>query len=104
VKNDVNKIFASDGPHVALSQHLHHCWLYVGDTFMIPSFAGQSYLQLRRLEHGFREIWVEMTFRSMQQSGVLLYTGQSSDGVGDFMALVINDNYIEFRSSCCSRY
>ena len=64
---------------------------------MIPSFSGQSYVQLRRLEHGHREIWVEMTFRSLQPSGVLLYTGQSSDGVGDFMALVINAQYIEFR-------
>jgi len=64
---------------------------------MVPAFSGRSYLRLRRLEHGHREIWVEMSFRSMQPSGVLLYTGQSSDGVGDFMALVINDRHIEFR-------
>jgi len=65
---------------------------------MIPSFAGSSYLQLRRLEHGYRDIEVEMMFRSLEPTGVLLYTGQSSDGVGDFMAIVINANYIEFRS------
>ena len=64
---------------------------------MIPSFAGRSYVQLPRLEHGHREIWIEMTFRSLQPSGVLLYTGQSADGVGDFMALVINSQYLEFR-------
>jgi len=54
-------------------------------------------VQLPRLEHGHREIWIEMTFRSLQPSGVLLYTGQSADGVGDFMALVINSQYLEFR-------
>ena len=55
---------------------------------MIPSFAGRSYIQLRRLQHGFRELWIEMTFRSLEPDGVLLYTGQSADGVGDFVAPV----------------
>jgi len=68
-----------------------------GDTFMIPSFAGSSYIQLGQLRHGYREIWVELTFRSLQPTGVLLYTGHHADGVGDFMALVINAQYIEFR-------
>jgi len=64
---------------------------------MIPSFSDRSYIQLRRLEHGYREIWIEMTFRSLEPDGLLLYTGQTNDGVGDFMALVVNAQYIEFR-------
>ena len=70
---------------------------FEGEVFTIPSFAGLSYIQLRRLEHGYREIWIELRFRSLQPTGVLLYTGQNADGVGDFMALVINAQYIEFR-------
>jgi len=69
----------------------------LGDTFTIPSFAGASYIELGRLDHGYREVWIELTFRSLQPTGVFLYTGQSSDGVGDFMALVINAQHVEFR-------
>jgi len=79
----------------------HLLTICAGEAFTIPSFGGSSYLELRQLGHGFREIWVELTFRSLRPNGVLLYTGQSSDGVGDFMALVINAQYIEFR---CSEY
>jgi len=78
--------------------HSAHCvTVRIGDTFMIPSFSDRSYIQLRRLEHGYREIWIEMTFRSLEPDGLLLYTGQTNDGVGDFMALVVNAQYIEFR-------
>ena len=63
----------------------------------MPAFSGSSFIQLRKLKHGNRDITVEMSFKPMTKDGILLYAGQTFDGRGDFIALTIRNGHIEFR-------
>ena len=66
--------------------------------YMIPSFSGQSYLQMKKIHHGNSKITIEMTFRPLTTNGLLLYAAQSKNGRGqDFISLAIIDGYVDFR-------
>ena len=63
----------------------------------IPSFSGNSYLQLKKYHHGNKMITIDIEFRTMNNDGILLYSAQRVEGRGDFISLAINDGYLEFR-------
>lgn len=63
----------------------------------IPSFSGNSYLQVKKYHHGNKMITIDIEFRTLSTEGILLYGAQKMDGKGDFVSLAIKDGYVEFR-------
>lgn len=66
------------------------------DIINIPSFSGQSFILLPRLQ-AYTRLTIELDFISHSENGILLYNGQTPDGEGDFVSLSIRQGYIEFR-------
>lgn len=62
----------------------------------VPSFSGQSFLLLQRLQ-AYTRLTLELDFISYSENGILLYNGQTPDGEGDFVSLSIRQGYVEFR-------
>jgi coxsackievirus/adenovirus receptor len=64
----------------------------------VPGFSGvNSYLSLKKIDHAFRQITIEMTFKALSNEGILFYSGKSMNGSGDFVSISIKDGYVEFR-------
>ena len=63
----------------------------------MPSFEGQSYLRYVGLgETGLIWLELEVVFKSTSDEGLILYNGDRNDGQGDFMAVFMNQGYLEF--------
>lgn len=63
----------------------------------VPSFNGSSHLRYKGLaEDALTWLDMEITLKPNARDGLLLYNGQRADGEGDFMALYLNDGFIEF--------
>lgn len=67
------------------------------EAIKIPSFSGHSFIQLKKLKHGNRDVTIEMDFKPMRKDGVMLYTAQTFDGRGDYIALSMRNGFVEFR-------
>lgn len=67
-------------------------------TGAIPYFpqAPNSYMSFPKMEDVLYKFHFEVTFRPARPDGVLLYNGQRR-GSGDFVAISLNDGYVEFR-------
>ncbi|ELU10834.1 hypothetical protein CAPTEDRAFT_223648 [Capitella teleta] len=68
-----------------------------GTGYMIPSFSGNSYLELTKIHHGNSRITIEMTFRPLKPDGLLLFAAQDQTGNGDFISLSLVDGHVDFR-------
>ena len=66
-------------------------------SFIVPAFAGMSYIQLKGIQKAEKKLLIDIEFRSQTADGILLYTGQNLDGSGDFISLSLKDSYVEFR-------
>lgn len=71
-------------------------WLEAG--YDIPSFSGRSFIQLRSLDYGARDVTIEIQFQPQRPDGLLLYAGNSNGSSGDFLSLALNRGFVEFRS------
>ena len=65
-----------------------------------PEFRGTSYLALPTLRNAHRSMQLQLEFKPESFNGVLLYSGQAPDLSGDFIAIVINQGFVEFRFDC----
>lgn len=67
-------------------------------TGTIPYFpqAPNSYMSFPKMEDVLYKFYFEVTFKPERQDGILLYNGQRR-GSGDFVALSLNEGYVEFR-------
>ena len=65
------------------------------DDWIVPQFSGTSFMKLSDVGDAHNAITVEMTFRSYDVEGLLLYSGQV--GNGDFISLAVNHAKVEFR-------
>ncbi|XP_053339274.1 agrin [Clarias gariepinus] len=67
----------------------------------IPSFSGDSYLELKGLHlygHDLRQkVSMTVVLLANDSNGVIFYNGQRTDGKGDFISLALNDGILEFR-------
>lgn len=63
----------------------------------VPKFDGTSYLRYPGLGEAAL-IWleIELVFRPTSKEGLLLYNGNRNDGQGDFMAIFLNQGFVEF--------
>ena len=66
-----------------------------------PSFNGKSFIVVRNWDQqrggGSQELTIDIEFRPLTKSGILIYGAQQEDGRGDFVSLTINSGYVEFR-------
>lgn len=67
-------------------------------TGAIPYFpqAPNSYMSFPKIEDALYRFHFEVTFKPERPDGVLLYNGQRR-GSGDFIAVSLNDGFVEFR-------
>ncbi|XP_075217484.1 pikachurin-like [Lycorma delicatula] len=63
----------------------------------VPSFNGSSYLRYPGLA-GSALSWLDLiiVLKPTNQDGVILYNGHRSDGMGDFIAVYMNEGHLEF--------
>ncbi len=63
-----------------------------------PRFRGTSYLALPTLRDAHRSMQINIEFRPEHYDGVLLYSGEQQTLEGDFIAVILNQGFAEFRS------
>jgi hypothetical protein len=67
-------------------------------SIQIPSFNGSSYLKYGGL--GLTRVlsWLELeiVIKPDGMDGLIMYNGYKTDGMGDFISVVIDQGYIEF--------
>ena len=63
----------------------------------IPRFSGQGWLAFPALKAAYKHVQLEIEFRPEVWDGILFLTGERDDLVGDFMALLIHQGFVEFR-------
>ena len=74
------------------------CQLSTAVEIRFPRFRGTSYLALPTLRDAHRSMQINIEFRPEHYNGVLLYSGEQQTLEGDFIALIINQGFAEFRS------
>lgn len=62
-----------------------------------PRFRGRSYLALPTLRDAHKTMQVTIEFRPEYHEGVLLYSGENQNLEGDFIAIILNQGFVEFR-------
>ncbi|KAI5711140.1 hypothetical protein M8J75_014484 [Diaphorina citri] len=63
----------------------------------VPQFNGSSYLRYQGLGEQYLSLLdLTIVFKAIEPNGILLYNGHRADGVGDFIALYLNDRYVDF--------
>jgi len=65
--------------------------------FKTPSFNGQSYIELPRIQKASRDLSIEVVFQTLNKDGIILFNAQNPDGTGDFVSLAVREGFIEFR-------
>ena len=58
---------------------------------------GYSYLTLPTLQNAYSDLHMALDFKPESWNGVILITGQTDDMTGDYLALILNDGYVELR-------
>lgn len=74
-------------------------------TGIVPFFsqAPSSHIALTTLPDSYLHFNFEVSFKPETASGLIIYNGQKKNNpTGDFISLVLNDGYPEFRFSCGS--
>ena len=61
-------------------------------------FHGTSWVGFAPLREAYRDVQMTVEFRTDALDGVLLVSGENDDLIGDFMAAVLIQGYVEFRS------
>lgn len=64
----------------------------------MPKFSGQSWLAFPVLRAAYKHIQLEIEFRPESWDGVLFLTGERDDLAGDFVAIILHEGFVEFRS------
>ncbi|GJQ82652.1 hypothetical protein Trydic_g19669 [Trypoxylus dichotomus] len=63
----------------------------------VPSFNGSSHLRYTGLgEEALTWLDLQVTLKPTAEDGLIVYNGHRGDGIGDFMALYLNDGHLEF--------
>lgn len=74
-------------------------------TGIVPFFPQTpvSYIELPTIADSYLHFSFEISFKPETPNGIILYNGQKKNNpTGDFISLVLNDGYPEFRFSCGS--
>nr|XP_018904138.1 PREDICTED: pikachurin-like [Bemisia tabaci] len=67
-----------------------------------PRFSGQGWLALPPLQAAYKHVQMLIEFRPESWHGILFLTGERDDLAGDFIAILLNQGFIELRFDCGS--
>lgn len=62
-----------------------------------PRFRGKSYLALPTLRDAHKSMEITINFKPEYYEGILLYSGEKQNLEGDFVAIILNQGFVEFR-------
>ena len=63
-----------------------------------PAFNTTSFISYPTIADGLLKVSLKMMFKAHSlDDGIILYNAQQQDGLGDFIAILIKDGYLEFR-------
>lgn len=65
-----------------------------------PQFSGLGYISLPTLQNAYSDLHLSVEFKPTAWTGILLLTGETDDMTGDYLALIIQDGYVELRLDC----
>ncbi|XP_034245110.1 pikachurin [Thrips palmi] len=71
-------------------------------TLHYPRFSGRGWLAFPALRAAYKRVSIHVEFRPEAWDGVLLLAGERDDLTGDYLAVVINKGFAEFRFDCGS--
>lgn len=54
-------------------------------------------MKLARIRRAEKSLKIDVQLKTLTSDGVVFYAAQKEDGSGDYVALVLNDGFIEFR-------
>ena len=54
-------------------------------------------MTLPTLQNAYSDLHMALDFKPESWNGVILITGQTDDMTGDYLALILNDGYVELR-------
>ena len=63
----------------------------------VPRLSGYSHMTLPTLQNAYSDLHLSLDFKPESWSGVIMITGQTDDMTGDYLALILNDGYVELR-------
>ncbi|XP_050524047.1 pikachurin-like [Daktulosphaira vitifoliae] len=67
-----------------------------------PRFNGLSWLAFPPLRGAYKHAQISLEFRPESWDGILFLAGERDDLVGDFMAILLHNGFLEFRFDCGS--
>ena len=62
-----------------------------------PRFRGESYLALPTLRDAHKLMQVTLDFKPESYDGIILYSGEKQSLDGDFIAIILNQGFVEVR-------
>ncbi|XP_063584665.1 agrin-like [Penaeus indicus] len=89
----VTPITALDSEEQSLAQPLPQA---PKQPYKVPAFSGTSYIQLMTWSVPTK-VQIEVDFVAHELDGVIVYTQQDLGGLGDYLALVLINGYVEVR-------
>ncbi|XP_066155435.1 agrin-like isoform X4 [Euwallacea fornicatus] len=72
---------------------------YKNDKVVIPEFNGRSFIRFPPMEGIEKTFSIEVSFMPKAPNGLILYSGQMKNGLGDFISLNLAQGYLQFRFS-----
>ncbi|XP_050441016.1 pikachurin isoform X2 [Adelges cooleyi] len=67
-----------------------------------PRFNGLGWLAFPPLRGAYKHVQISLEFRPESWDGILFLAGERDDLVGDFMAILLHNGFLEFRFDCGS--
>uniref|UniRef100_A0A2S2NPU2 Pikachurin n=1 Tax=Schizaphis graminum TaxID=13262 RepID=A0A2S2NPU2_SCHGA len=67
-----------------------------------PRFNGRSWLAFPPLRGAYKHVQISLEFRPESWDGILFLAAERDDLVGDFMAILLHNGFLEFRFDCGS--
>ena len=74
------------------------CFFPTGLSISTPSFNRTSFIAYQTIPSANEQVQISMMFKPRRLTdSLLLYNAFSNDGNGDYIALALKDQYVEFR-------
>ncbi|XP_060515918.1 agrin-like isoform X3 [Cylas formicarius] len=72
---------------------------FKNDKQVIPEFNGRSFIRFPPLKGTEKTFSIEVSFMPKAPNGLILYSGQMKNGLGNFISLNLAHGYLQFRFS-----
>lgn len=69
----------------------------IANPIRFPRFNGRSWLAFPPLRGAYKHVQISLEFRPESWDGILFLAAERDDLVGDFMAILLHNGFLEFR-------